>query len=1299
MASSIISTAVSLGGAFAGALSGAGLNNTISFIYSVYTAIDSLTNKQDSSVSGSKSPTYTFGILQTQVSNLMPRPIVYGEVKIAGNKIWQTGENTSTIKLIVSLCDGEIEAISDVKLNDFDIGTLAGCSYTAYYGNGSQNIDSRVPGASQAVKAAKVGGLKYDAYLAITAKASKKLSSSGFNVTCVVKGRKVRVYIGTETYGVQYSNNPAWCILDFLTCYNGMGLSHDEIDIQSFIEAASFCDALVEGQKRFTLNFILDDKKSRLDWLNAMLLVCRGYLVYQNGKVYLKIDQSGNSVQSFNEDNIITGSEKFWTTPRENKYDIVKVQFIDPENEYARVYAVAELTSYGNEQPLVKTVEAFGINNFQQASRLAWFYLNEASTAYKFLSFTTTKEGLDRTVGDIIDVTSSVMGYTGKEFRITALTEVQDGQIDIVCKEYNPNIYGDTAGSVAPSIDIIDGTNTFNTTVTDITLQGDVDNDQTRILQQLIDNLSEETGGTLNVDASETGVYINASLNVKSNVHLNFKCPVFLGKYGQLRIYGGFYETPSENLPQLRQDLTAGGYTIYCGEGAESHANNYSIGDRIIIRGMSDGNGKAIEYQEATIAGINTGSNIVTIAEPLEYNFKAVYPAGDYEENFGTVDRTYITFSRFTTLNSNAVRGDTSINVANSSSFSVGDYVFFGDNKTPGDIAGDSKNTFRHEVNKIIGISGNTIRLENTLCHDYEISKDAYIIKMNPVENASIKGARVNYNAEPDSFTVNAFTIAYAKDCYIKDCQVENQGNYTSKGHGFRIDRSINCSVENCTVLAPEHVDASEGYGFTIYRANHNNIVNCKAYGCRHSYLLFRGASNNRVSNVISVNARVSDIDFHGGDESFNTIDGFTIVGGDQKYGSNLSAIKFGNEYHVTGCYGNIVRNGTISNYKGFGVDIVPISKNNVVENVTFKNIENLIRCVDLSRDGTLIASDNIIRNCVIDTITDEIGNIDGTVNGGSSQIVNNLSIESCLFKNISTYFKTFKNTVNCKILNNTFIEGIENLSDPWFINADNSDNLLVINNFIQKGTKFIKIKDCSGFICKNNRLMDFYDSTALDDVSGNDGYVFKDNDFEGFIETYGNSEGGSGNGISFKNSHIHSEIITSETVSQEGMEISNVIPFDGSTPLFSEGDEVLNCIYQPKNSRARIKLECVVPAVYLTQSSGGNNAVLTLFKNTECIGATGIRLPNSGSSSGHFIQLTKVIDISCLEPFALSMRLGPKTISTGTVLTVGDRFNEFGLPYIIITETGYSDTTNYLYTEDLSGFILSEDYKCIAKE
>lgn len=414
------------------------------------------------------SPTYSWGKLQTQTSNCLAIPIIYGEVKVAGNTIWQSGEGTSTLNRIVALCDGDIQAINDVRFNNKVVSSLGGCSYNAYLGTKTQEIDTRVTGSTHNARAEVVGSLRNTAYIALTAKASSELSG-GVNLTAVVQGSKVRVFTDVsqlndlESVPKVYSNNPAWCILDFLTRYNASGINFNEIDLQSFIDAAAYCDEQVNGQPRFTLNIILDEKKSRLDWLDNLLITCRGYIFYQNGKLALKIEQAETAMQVFDSDNILVGSERFWTTPREKKIDIFKVQYIDPQNEYARIFASAEAEEFENEQPIVQEIQAWGVTNFNQASRLAWFYLNQSKTCNKFIAFQTSTEGLDRTVGDVIEVTSTFLGYENKKMRIINLSEAQEGQTSIVCKEYNENLYSDQLGSAAPVINTINLPSAFDT--------------------------------------------------------------------------------------------------------------------------------------------------------------------------------------------------------------------------------------------------------------------------------------------------------------------------------------------------------------------------------------------------------------------------------------------------------------------------------------------------------------------------------------------------------------------------------------------------------------------------------------------------------------------------------------------------------------------------------------------------------------------------------------------------------------------------------------------------------------------
>jgi len=451
-----------------------------------------------------ESPVYRFGALQTTANNALCVPIIYGQVKSAGNKIWQSS-GSSSFSAIVCFSEGQISSFSDVQINDNVISGLSGCSYTAYVGNGTQDIDSRVTGTTQTDKAAVVGGLKYNAYLALSVTASNKVSNTYMNATANITGKLINVYTDISTYTTKYSNNPSWCILDFITCYSGCGLSADDLDMQSFIAAAAYYDekinpvnatgtvkvtsgsstvtgtgtkfltevkvgdqitvntvdkivtavssntsltvdsnfsstlsaqTMVIKDTRYTLNLILDERKSRNEWLNEMLVACRSYLLYKGDKLALVIEQDASSVQSFTPANIIGGSEYFWSTPKYQRCDVVKVRYIDPTKDYARVYAIAEADSFIGDPPIIQEIEAYGVTNFKQASRLAWFYLNQANTSKKFISFRTTKAALDRSIGDVIEITSTFLGYENKKMIIVKLSEAQDGQMELVCREY-----------------------------------------------------------------------------------------------------------------------------------------------------------------------------------------------------------------------------------------------------------------------------------------------------------------------------------------------------------------------------------------------------------------------------------------------------------------------------------------------------------------------------------------------------------------------------------------------------------------------------------------------------------------------------------------------------------------------------------------------------------------------------------------------------------------------------------------------------------------------------------------------
>lgn len=93
----------------------------------------------------------------------------------------------------------------------------------------------------------------YTALLGLRALATDALP----NITVEVDGRLVRVnsFASLDTW----SDNPAWCVMDFLTqARYGLGLPDAAIDLAAFQAWAAYCDQVIDGEKRHTLHYVLD---------------------------------------------------------------------------------------------------------------------------------------------------------------------------------------------------------------------------------------------------------------------------------------------------------------------------------------------------------------------------------------------------------------------------------------------------------------------------------------------------------------------------------------------------------------------------------------------------------------------------------------------------------------------------------------------------------------------------------------------------------------------------------------------------------------------------------------------------------------------------------------------------------------------------------------------------------------------------------------------------------------------------------------------------------------------------------
>jgi predicted phage tail protein len=91
------------------------------------------------------SPTYGWDGVQTIQEVGVPVALVYGEHRVGGNIInqflWEDGDN-HYLNVLLAICEGEIESISDIEVNSNPINNFDGVSVVERYGTNNQDLIS-----------------------------------------------------------------------------------------------------------------------------------------------------------------------------------------------------------------------------------------------------------------------------------------------------------------------------------------------------------------------------------------------------------------------------------------------------------------------------------------------------------------------------------------------------------------------------------------------------------------------------------------------------------------------------------------------------------------------------------------------------------------------------------------------------------------------------------------------------------------------------------------------------------------------------------------------------------------------------------------------------------------------------------------------------------------------------------------------------------------------------------------------------------------------------------------------------
>lgn len=409
------------------------------------------------------------GVLVNKSSNIANIPVIYGTRKVGGTRVFLStgGNDNKYLYMALVLCEGEIDSIGDVFIND-TISTDSKYS-------GLVTIDKKLGTDDQTYSTVLAGAtdtwganhrLRGIAYLGLRLEYNQDAFGSIPDIKCIVNGRKVydprdlnQSFSDPTTW--TFSKNPALCLRDYLSNNRfGKGLSASQINDTSIIAAANVCDITVaeyDGQGAGTIpllqaNAVIDTNKKLFDNVKILLQGMRGLMPFQDGKYTLLIDAAAPAGTPFRLDNSnITSEIQVTSSGKNKKYNRVRAKFVNPEanwQEDSVDWPPNDSTYTGflaedNGEELLRNVTLNTITNYYSARDIARIICRASREHQLTVELTALPEALSIAVGDVVELEHDSLGWTGsaiQDMRVLSMGLQESGEVKLTLQEYT-NVY------------------------------------------------------------------------------------------------------------------------------------------------------------------------------------------------------------------------------------------------------------------------------------------------------------------------------------------------------------------------------------------------------------------------------------------------------------------------------------------------------------------------------------------------------------------------------------------------------------------------------------------------------------------------------------------------------------------------------------------------------------------------------------------------------------------------------------------------------------------------------------------
>jgi hypothetical protein len=412
-------------------------------------------------------------------SSIAPRQVVYGTARVSGPIVYasSSGDSKQFLHLVIPVAGHRVDRPLALWINDERIEWVNGVYTSGPYAN---RLRTFFAAGEQTVAngelVADMGGewtadhvLRGTAYMYVRLEYDRDVFANGPGALSVeIQGHNQILDPRTNSTG--FSNNPALCILHYLTSADGLACSADELDLASFIAAANICDELVTiaaggaTQKRYTLDGAFSLDATPLDIIDDMLTSCAGTLVYVQGKYRLYAGAYDAPTDTLTASDLAGEIELVTKPPRRELFNTVRGTFINPSrnwqaSEFPAYSETAIVTADG--ETITRDVEWPFTTDEIRAQRLAKLTLRRAREALT-VRVPVKYAGIRYCVWQTLNVTLADFGWTNKPFRIVSWSfDAASGIINLTLREESANSYSWQFGDasplpLAPDTDLVD---------------------------------------------------------------------------------------------------------------------------------------------------------------------------------------------------------------------------------------------------------------------------------------------------------------------------------------------------------------------------------------------------------------------------------------------------------------------------------------------------------------------------------------------------------------------------------------------------------------------------------------------------------------------------------------------------------------------------------------------------------------------------------------------------------------------------------------------------------------------------